>query len=420
MSQAAIEDFLRQKIGLDIITIGSSTITRAVHQRLVDCDLPDLQTYLTRLQTSTEELDTLVESIVVPETWFFRDQKPFSFLKNYIQSEWLPKHSHKILRVLSVPCSTGEEPYSIAITLLETGLAAKKFNIDAVDLSKKAINSAKRAVYTSNSFRNNILALRQHYFTQTDEGYQLCESIRRTVNFTHGNLLDPHFLYEKPRYHIVFCRNLLIYFDKPARAKAFQVLDRLLTSNGLLFLGHSETGSILPRKFLSVRYPLAFAFRKSEDSVAEKQKSTEIEKGFSRLEPENQEVEEGGLSNLRGSSPSITDYLPSNNEQQTIEHPEKLLETARSLADQGQLSEATKLCELYLSQNRVNAEAYVLLGQLCQATDQAAQAEDYFQKAIYLEPNYYEALIHLALIKQQHGDIKAAELLRQRIQRLPK
>lgn len=147
MVQAAIEAMLRQKIGLDANSIGSRTIARAVEQRRVACGLRDHSSYFQHLQTSAKELEELIETVVVPETWFFRDKEPFVYLSQYVTSQWL-KANFSILRVLSVPCSTGEEPLSIAMTLLDSGLAPNQFGIDAVDISKRALLKAKQAIYS--------------------------------------------------------------------------------------------------------------------------------------------------------------------------------------------------------------------------------------------------------------------------------
>src|SRR6478672_4291209 len=110
MIQAAIENLLRQKIGLNATAVGSNTIARAMRHRMTATGLADEATYLTQLYASATELEALIETIVVPETWFFRDREPFVLLAHYVTSEWLPAHPHRVLRVLSLPCSTGEEP----------------------------------------------------------------------------------------------------------------------------------------------------------------------------------------------------------------------------------------------------------------------------------------------------------------------
>lgn len=433
MSQTAIEALLRQKIGLDANVIGSTTIARAIRERLLACGLSDLTTYLTRLKSSSAEFDALIEAIIVPETWFFRDREAFAFLRQFVKSEWRSTHPNDVLRVLSVPCSTGEEPYSIAITLLDAGLSPRHIHIDAIDISQNSLRKAKRGLYKQNSFRGNTLSLGNAYFTQTTEGYQLDESVRQSVNFIHGNILDLPWPPEKAPYSIIFCRNLLIYLEPSARAKTLQILDRLLVKNGLLFVGHSETAQISASRFLSVRHPFTFAFRKVDNSPSVKgideqrnrettQRYYHTKKTFSATQPDFSQSQTSRSNTLtakqllKQNPPLLPPLTP-----QTLEEPNKgktLLKTAKDLADQGQLKEAATLCETYLSQNRLNPEAYFLLGQVHQAEGKEQQAEQYFHKAIYLKPNYNEALLHLALLKEHHGDFKSAALIRQRIQRI--
>ncbi len=412
MTQAAIENLLREKIGLDAITIGSNTIARVIRQRMTDCGLTDMNIYLARLQTSDRELEELIEAAIVPETWFFRDREPFVFLSRYAIAEWLPTHANGKLRILSIPCSTGEEPYSMAIALMEAGLSTKNFAIDAVDISKKSLLKAQEAVYSKNSFRGADLAFRERYFTQIGNEYQLSSSITSIVNFIHGNLLDRNFLLDKIPYDIIFCRNVLIYFDRQAREQTIAVLDRLLTDKGLLFVGHSETGQILTPRFVSVQHPLAFAYRKRE-AISQELRNT----NKSGIKNQQLEKKEGLLKTQDKHGATTPTKLKTQNFDRL---PTDNLEAARKLADGGNLAEAAILCQTYLSQNSTSPEAYFLLGQVHQAAGNEKQAEQCFQKATYLQPNHYEALIHLALLKEQRGDTASAAVIRQRIQRLNK
>jgi chemotaxis protein methyltransferase WspC len=418
MTQQAIEALLRQKIGLEAVAIGVNTLNRVVRRRMESCKVSDIDAYFQLLQTSPQELEQLIEIVIVPETWFFRDREPFVFLSNYVISEWLLHHPGRILRVLSAPCSTGEEPYSIAIALLEAGLTPKNFTIDAVDISQKSLHLAKRAVYRQNSFRGNGFAFRERYFTQIKDEYHLCSSVKQLVNFIHGNLLDPYFLSDQQPYDVIFCRNVLIYFDPLAIEKTSQILDRLLNKKGLLFVGHSETGQILSPRFVSVRHSFAFANRKAEGKVHPHPRSQPLREDLRlRGREEKSREAEGQKSRKR---PEIK-QLPVTSHQTPIPNPPSPLPdlgAARRLADLGQLNEAIALCQAYLSQNPMSAEAYVLLGQVHQAAAKEEQAEQCFQRAIYLEPGYYEALIHLALLKEHRKDFAGAAILRQRIERL--
>ena len=446
MIQDAIENLLRQKIGLNADVIGSKTIARAVRHRMAKCALDDIAAYLTQLQTSAAELEALIETIVVPETWFFRDREPFVLLAQYVMSEWLPAHPNQVLRILSAPCSTGEEPYSIAIALLEAGLTASQFRIDAVDISQKALQKAQQAVYDEYSFRGNAAIgkqletqvqgsgknnfLKEQYFQRLTEGYQLHESVRKTVDFVQGNILESQTLGGQSTYDVVFCRNLLIYLDQAAREQTVRRLDQLLVKQGLFFVGHSEMGQLPLSRFSPVRHSLAFAFRKLDSGSLDKAQALKTSAQFSQTRSQTAQP------HLRTSSPLIRKSLelkPAHPETITssVESSEtssqriaqaiaqkSSLKAAKALANKGQLTEAVAACEAYLNRNRSCAEAYCLLGQLYQAVEQETAAEQSFRKAIYLQPQHEEALLHLVLLKEQSGDVASATVLRQRLQRI--
>lgn len=426
MAQFVIEALIKSKIGLDANSIGADAIASVISQRMVDCGIADIANYLGKLQASSEEWEALIDSVIVPETWFFREPESFSFLKHYVLSEWLPRNPQGVLRVLSLPCSTGEEPYSIAIALLEAGLNPTNIHIDAVDISKKCLLKAQRAIYHQYSFRGNTQLFQQRYFQPSEAGYHLCEQVRSMVNFLHGNLLDSNLLLGTAPYDIVFCRNLLIYFDRATKIHTIKVLEKLLFPGGLLFVGHAETGLLLNSCFVSVRQPLAFAYHKAV-AFGVGIKESDTWGGFcGKTTVNNRPLSDRkpyltNISPPRHSKPHMPgETTKINTKISTQNIPDNLLETAKILADRGCLDEAIQLCNSYLGQNRASIEAYVLLGQVQQAMAQNEQAAQSFEKAIYLQPTHEEALTHLALLREHQGNIGSANLLWQRIHRLKK
>lgn len=446
---AAIQSLLRKKIGLDASTLGSSVvIEKAAIDRMNDNGILDVPTYLMHLQTSPQEWDALIEKVIVPETWFFRDREAFNFLRQYILSEWLPHQSSQCLRVLSVPCSTGEEPYSIAMTLLEAGLTPNQFRIDAVDISKSSLLTAKRGIYGKNSFRGQSFALpssqgfilRVKYFESRlpADNYQIFPSVKKTVNFISGNLIDPCFRQTLSRqtlsekYQIIFCRNLLIYFARDSRAKAIEMIDRLLSSQGLLFVGSAETGALMGQGFTSVRHPMSFAYRKTETKLAKIKNQSivpTVKKDFGSINKAIKLTDSAARTGVTPrqlirqqyqTKPEINrETTPQQNQHNIPDKPaDCLIENARTLANRGQLQSAAKLCQTYLTQHPTSVPGYVLLGEVYQALENDDRAEQCFQKAVYLDPKHYEALVHLVLLREQRGDISNAAVLRQRIQRL--
>ena len=416
MAQAAIVALLGQTIGLSSDAIGAETIVRAVRQRMAQCGTSDVQTYLDRIQTSEQELHALIDEVIVPETWFFRDQMPFAYLGRYVMAEWFPIDQHAVLRVLSLACSTGEEPYSLAMALLDTGLTSQHFRIDAVDISHKALRWARGAVYGSHSFRGDDLVFRERYFEPSNEGYRICERVRHMVTFMHGNVLDAHLLADQQPYNVIFCRNMLIYFDETARSRAMKAVDRLLTPEGLLFVGYAETGLFRASGYVPVRYPRAFAYRKAGARHERPRPPQSSSPARSRTPHDPGEQPPAPHPRQWPPSPAAPDAV-SGEASSPGDAQAPALETARRLADQGELEAAATLCETFMRAHGPSAPAYVLLGLIRQAAGNAAQAEHCFGRAVYLQPDHYEALIHLALLMEHRGDTAMAAVLRQRAQR---
>src|SRR6266446_11000727 len=147
MVLAAFAHLLQQTMGLDAASIGASAIEHAVQERLSACKLKDTHAYWEHVCASETELQALIEAVVVPETWFFRDREAFAAMVRVVQEEWLQTHPEGGLRLLSLPCSTGEEPYTMAMALLDAGVPAHRFQVEAVDISARVLAHAGLHTY---------------------------------------------------------------------------------------------------------------------------------------------------------------------------------------------------------------------------------------------------------------------------------
>jgi chemotaxis protein methyltransferase WspC len=442
MKFSAIENLLCQRTGIDANILGSKKIEKAIDIRCSIAGVSHADDYFQLLRTSPQEFNEFVELIVVPETWFFRDRQLFDSIANFLFSQRLDRSRANKLRVLSLPCSTGEEPYSLAMTLLNLGLQPNQFQIDAVDISKKALAKAQIGRYSRNSFRGDNLAERSRYFQLVGQEYQLCEAVKRTVNFSQGNLLDNNLLLEKT-YDIIFCRNVLIYFDDAARATTLKNLNRLLKKDGLLFVAASETGELDKYGFKIIRLPCGFAGRKESSIVDNFSRSDRDNFALtstlqSAIPPTRQKTKQynapnnapGSALSRPASSPdrstvrtatadrTTADRTRGDRQELVAEPLTNNLDKIRNSADRGNITEAISQCQLYLQTHSTSAEAYLLLGQLYQANRLELRAEECFQKAVYLDPKNFEALLHLILLKEQQGDLSKAAILRQRLQRV--
>lgn len=396
-----IEALLQREIGLDPAALGSALVERSVRTRMKLHGLESAADYLQLLLRSRAELEELTESVVVTETWFFRDHEPFQIFGTIVSEEWLPQRTAAPLRILCVPCSSGEEPYSLAMTLLDVVGAEIPVEIHAVDISRAALARAERASYGKNSFRGKDLGFRDRYFSATDDGYLLNPEVTRLVKFERHNLLADDFLDGRTPYDFIFCRNLLIYFDRTTQLIALGKLHQLLAPEGLLFVGAAELPLVAEGGFVSIRRSHAFACRKRE-AVANLMTSGErTAKSRTRASRTNNSLVNSPLLPavaLRETAPAI-------------------LLRARQLADSGQLAAAAKLCEKHLAQHHSSAEAYYLLGLVKDATNDP-EALNLYRKAIYLAPDHYEALMHAALLLERAGDFDRAKSYRGRAERV--
>jgi chemotaxis protein methyltransferase WspC len=409
MGVREIEALLQQVMGLHAETIGSSSIERAVQARMMACRAASVDDYMDRLAASPRELQELVEVVIVPETWFFRDPEAFVELKRIACEDWRPNGPGDVLDVLSVACSTGEEPYSIAMALLDAGYPSDRFRIDAVDISERSLDYARRGIYGKNSFRGEELGFCERYFHKLSDGHRMHDAVRESVHFRYGNIHAEDFLLDAQPYDAIFCRNLLIYFDQPTQARAIAVLRRLLKDTGALFVGPAETGLLLNPDFVSVKVPLAFGFRRAPRTPPFRPPARlpAMPAFPARTRPATRAALNG------------TQRLERAPVEAQASRPRKNgIEEAFALADQGRLVEATARCEEHMREHGPSAQAYYLMGLVCSADGRLYAADRCYRKALYLDQNHSGALIHLALLLEEQGDKRGAKLLRDRAQKL--
>ena len=407
MATSKIEALLKEAMGLDAASIGSSCVERAVQVRSVACGAANVSDYWERLRASPGELQEIIELVVVPETWFFRDREAFTELARITCHEW-QRHPTGMLRFLSLPCSTGEEPYSMAMALLDAGCPSDRFAIDAVDISERSLAYARLAIYGKNSFRGGDLAFCERHFQKTADCHQLNDAVRQAVRFHYGNIQADGFLAGAEPYDAIFCRNLLIYFDQPTQRRAIAVLQRLLSATGVLFVGPAEASLLLNHDFVSAKVPLAFAFRR-----AQRASPARVQARSPAVDVPAANAKIAAWAAPRGSR-TIERAGP---ERPPTPPPEADIERAFALADQGRLTEAAALCETHLSEHGPSAQAFYLMGLICSADGRLAAADRCYRKALYLDKKHHHALIHLALLLEQQGDTREAKILRRRAQK---
>lgn len=416
MSLDKIQTLLRESIGLNPESIGMETIKRDIVSRMTVHGMNDYERYYSFLLTNHDEVKKLIEEVIVPETWFLRDKKPFDGLSAFVKTEWNKKEH---LNILSLPCSTGEEPYSIAITLLQNGLSPADFSITAIDISLQNILNAMEGIYTQNSFRGTDAMFRQKYFTTVDDCYRLNDNIKNTVTFKNVNLFELDICEHQSRYHVIFCRNLLIYFDRDTQQVAVSILGNMLREKGILFAGHAESSPYMTSWVPSKRYPNAFAFRKFNDSTCIKpgtaHKPRRVETGNESVHTKQPtaHIKHKNIKPLR-----LAPAAQKETSGQDTVNVQFNADKALSLANEGHLDEAATVCDEYISLHGPDINAFMVLALVRNATGNKDEAMDYLRKVIYLQPDHYDALIHLASLAKQSGKTEEAEILIKRAERI--
>lgn len=452
-------DLLHRTMGLDAASLGHGAIERAVDQRAsawranghADATLDD---YWEAAHVSPSMVQALIETVVVPETWFFRDADAFKALARLAHDRLRERGTALPLRILSLPCSTGEEPYTIAMCLLDAGIDAAHLRIDAMDISERSLALAQGAVYGRNSFRGNAFPFRDAHFTRTEDGWRIAPGIVETVRFSRANLmqLDASAL---GVYDFVFCRNVLIYFDRDAQQSALHALNGVLAENGTLFVGPAETGLLMRYGMQSAKIPLAFAFHRASPAEAQQNgwhtaplataaaiamTQTSVPtltplpvfsaEPFAWPDPVARQPLNGGIPQqatpfastsrqahkpLVAATPGYSALAPPINAP--TQAARDSLQAAHALADAGRLTQAAAAINAYLEHHAPHADAFYLLGVLADANGETRLARGHYRKALYLDPQHAEALAHLATLLELEGDRDGARLLMQRASR---
>jgi len=396
---AAVADvaaLLQDAIGLDATTIGTATIERTMRARMKATEAADAVAYAARARSDPAERDCLVEEVVVGESWFFRDRQVFDFLADLaVTRAGLPGRGP--LRILCAPCAGGEEPYSVAMALLDAGLGPEQFTIDAVDVSRAALERAARGRYSANAFRNADAAFRDRWFTAEGGNSVLDATVRGCVRFARANLVDEGFAADREAYDVVCCRNLLIYLTAEARIRVEATIQRVLARDGVLVLGAAEP-PILKGDWIPAGGVAVFAMRRG-------------------VRPATPVAATNGPPRdaVRPRRPPLPGREPPR-PRPPAEPPPVLadvLAAAGALANQQRHAEALELCEASRQRLPPAPELFFLMGMLHQAAGDLDRAEGCFHKTLYLDAAHDEALLALALLAKRRGDERMAETYRQ-------
>jgi chemotaxis protein methyltransferase WspC len=357
-----------------------------------------------------KQLAKLAESLAVHETWFFRGSSQLQHAVDHLVSkrQQLALNQERVpLRILSAPCSTGEEAYSLAILLSQRGLNHRDVTIDGVDQSELAIQRARQGLYNQNSFRETGWE-QPHMVAGIHSSHNLWQvdsSIASMVRLEVGNLLEmPAPLLP---YDCIFCRNLLIYLSQPKRAELLKRLAQWLTPQGRIYVSAVEA-PIAHEAGLTAIAPLELqVFSKSVTPAM----ISEPHPPAVRTKPRAPSTLTNSRSNLHTSAPSSSVAIA---DPVSTREPAAELTRAEQAADAGRFSEAEKILAALPPNERFTAAAQFLRGVIAQAQGKLDEAQYAWEQAVYLDPQHGPALQRLWLSATSRGDSRLAEQYRRR------
>jgi chemotaxis protein methyltransferase WspC len=391
MKTAALSRWIKTHTGLEAEKLGLAQISRFARERLVANGGAVDGDYLGLLQQSPDESARFLDRIVVSETWFFRERAAIDELIRHVTTTWARQSPGQTLRVLSVPCASGEEPYSLAMALAQTAWPVRRLHIDAYDLSEENIRRARLGLYRASSFRSADLMFRDYFFEAVGTEWRLRPGLRLPVHFASGNVLAADFASASAPYDVIFCRNLLIYFDEQTQWRVIHSLLRRLKPDGILVLGSAEAAlagdfglqAVDGARALLQRRAAAKSLSRPRDGAVPRSAAPRTSPPFSR----HPATRNGSLDPVA---------------------------RLRELANQGRLHEAAHFGQSLLRDHSQSADLQCLLAILAEAGGCENRAESHYRKALYLDPGHHEALSHFALLLERRGQTGAAEALRRR------
>lgn len=379
------------------------------------------------------ELRNLLNLVTVTETCFFRDGAQFRLLRDYIIPALLAERAGRAggacgkIRIWSAGCSSGEEAYSIAITLDEVGvftaLPEGTIEIIGTDLNTKAIEKARRGVYTARAVRNVEGRLLDRYFARDGKLFALSETIKKHVKFEFGNLTQTPMPSTGPQ-DVVFCKNVAIYFRPDAARKLIEALRDTLAGDGYLLLGHAESLWQMSDGFTLVEHDRAFCYRKTpprcglspagtattvkHGSVKASTTVTAMAQGFSPATGDTTTQYESCLAVFRAGEWDVAESALRALVAACPTFVPGLLLLGGLYVHRGRFEDAAGQAEAVLKVSDLEARAHLLLGMIAARRQRIDEALQSLRRALYLDDSLALGHFWLGNLYRERGDIARA------------
>jgi chemotaxis protein methyltransferase CheR len=391
-------DYVQRHSGIFLEAERAESLRDSLIARATQLGCASFENYYRLLKTDEAEFKELLNLVTINETSFFRFPAQFDVFANSVIPEVLATKpgASGVLRVWSAGCSSGEEPYSIAIKLLEAEVASRGFQPQVVgtDISTVALDIARTGVYPLRAFAGLAAETRDRYFEQVPEGYRVVEAVRDSVELSYHNLVkEPYPIQLTGNWDVIFCRNVTIYFRLESTRRVLHRFFESLNPGGYLFIGHSETLAAVSDEFEPVEIDGVFLYRKPQARRIFGLERPEAARTGRKAPPATPSSAAAKAPAGQARKGEDGDARPSG------ESPmETHLRTAHAHADAGDFTSAIAACRRALNENPLSSAARYILGVIYQRLDEPNRAIHEFQRAVCVNPDFVLAYFNLATI----------------------
>lgn len=402
MSRDRLLALLGERIGVDPASLGDRVMDDALAEAQRQLGAATLDELAARVALDRVALTQLIEQVIVGETWFFRVPQQFDDLVRFARTI---ARRRRPLRILSLPCASGEEAWSVAISLREAGLGADDFEVLGVDVSPQLIARATAGEYRGSAMR--IPAARDPWLLPVAGGVSVAPELRRNVSFRVGNALEPTILADEPPFDVAFCRNLLIYLTRDAREQVLSTLRRVLTQPALVLAGQAEVLTAITTGFTPMPQasPLSYLFA-AQVAPALLAGTPAVSTAFpaTTAPHKTHAVQPARRMPVMLTAVDATLLVPT----------ETGVALAQQLADAGDLHAARGACKTHLRALPQDIGAHLLLGIVEIARGDLEAADEAFARVLFLDHHHQDALERRAMLAEHRGRLNEARRLRAR------
>lgn len=431
MNLTPFRHLLRERCGLNFSTEKTLRLESAIDERISRGNFGDSVSYFARIVKDTDEFGRLINLLTVGETYFFREPRHFTIMVTRLVPELQErkKWGEKI-GILSAGCSTGEEPYSAALALLEVfgRYQMDGFSLTGIDVNDDAIACARNGMYGHGSFRGaNSGEFADKYFTKRAAGvYELDGSVRNTVRFMHGNLLDDSLAKSVGKQDIIFYRNVSIYFNPETQFVILKNLAGMLNDGGYLIVGATETLLHDLSVLTLIEMDEIFFYKKVCDrSVHRGIKDAKDKPCVAADNGESVVPADGGAHGADDGQcdsiqcDNIRSLIKNGRDEDAMGRIEMMIENRRNLKcaythkaailiNRDEFGEAEATCRNLLDLDRDCVDAHLLMGRIARYNGDDKRAVTSFRHALELEPTCGMACFFLAELYHANGELELA------------